>query len=122
MLAVVVASAGLIPALDAAATTNDAHTVPSGSLAGLRYHVVAPGDSVASIARTYGVDSSTIRITNGLVGDRLYQGARVLLDAANPNMTRRAGGTAAPSSSTSSSSATGGATSGTYVVKEGDVL
>ena len=73
MLAVAVTAAGLIPALDAAATTNDANTVPSGSLAGLRYHVVAPGDSVASIARTYGVDSARIRIANGLVADRLYR-------------------------------------------------
>lgn len=115
LLAVAVSAAGLIPAVGAGATTSDVHTVPSGSLAGLRYHVVVAGDSVSSIARTYGVDASTIRIGNGLVGDDLYLGARVLIDPANPSLLRGSG----PDTS-SSAAATGAA--GTYVVKEGDML
>jgi LysM repeat protein len=84
LLALAVAVGGLIPAAGVGASTSNPHTVSSGSLGGIRYHVVAKGDSVASIARTYGVDADTIRTINGIVGDKLYLGARVLLDPPNP--------------------------------------
>jgi LysM repeat protein len=119
LLAVAIVFVGLVPSV-AGAAGRGAQIVPSGSLGGLRYHVVVAGDSVGSIARAYGVDLDVLRVVNGLVGDRLYEGSRVLLDPANPSLTRSAG---ASSSSTSSSSAsTGAGTTSTYVVKEGDVM
>jgi len=124
LLVLAVAAAGFLPAAAAGASTGKVSTVPSGALGGLRYHVVRSGDTVTSIARTYGVDAATIRAANGIVGDRLYLGARVLIDAANPSLTRSGGSSAATSSSGASSAATASsAGSGTsYVVKDGDVL
>ena len=124
LLAVAIVVVGLVPSV-AGASGRGAQTVPSGSLGGLRYHVVVAGDSVGSIARAYGVDADVLRVVNGLVGDRLYEGSRVLLDPANPSLTRSAGAsssnTSSSSESSSNSSSSGGTTS-TYVVKEGDVM
>ncbi|MHB1137350.1 MAG: LysM peptidoglycan-binding domain-containing protein [Microthrixaceae bacterium] len=125
LLALAVVVVGLAPTA-AGASGGGADTVPSGALGGLRYHVVAPGDTVGSIAQTYGVDADVLRRANGLVGDRLYRGARVLVDPPNAALGRAASDAASSSTSSSGGGATTGSGSsasvGTYVVEEGDVL
>ena len=74
-----------------------ARVVPSGSLAGLRYHVVAKGDTVASIAKSYGIDPSVVRAANGVVAEKLYVGGRLMLEFPNPAFVRR---TSAPAPTT----------------------
>ena len=68
--------------------------MPSGSLGGLRYHVVAKGETVVSIAKAYGLDPSVVRAANGVVADKLYVGARVMLEFPNPSFVRRTSATA----------------------------
>jgi murein DD-endopeptidase MepM/ murein hydrolase activator NlpD len=72
--------------------------VPSGELAGLRYYVVAPGDTVASVAKRFGVSPDVIRSANGITGRTLFAGARILLQSPNglaptPGMPRGAAAT-----------------------------
>lgn len=74
-----------------------ARVVPSGSLGGLRYHVVGKGETVVSIAKAYGLDPSVVRAANGVVADKLYVGARVMLEFPNPSFVRR---TSAPAPTT----------------------
>lgn len=50
--------------------------------AGKRTHIVRSGDTVASIARAYGVSANSVRAANGIVDDRLYLTARVIIDGA----------------------------------------
>ena len=85
----------------------------TGSTSGSSSHVVAPGDTVRSIARPYGVDADVIRRANGLVGDRLYLGARLLLSDPNPQLAATRISSVVPASSSAS---------GTYTVRDGDVL
>lgn len=59
-------------------------TVAEGRLAGLRYHLVAKGEGLKSIARKYGVPVATIRRANGMTKDTVFEGARLLLDEPNP--------------------------------------
>lgn len=61
-----------------AATTNAG--VSSGAAAGFRAHIVRSSDSVASIAKQYGVSADSVRAANGIVNDALYLGARVIID------------------------------------------
>lgn len=84
---------------------------------GSAHHVVRPGDTVASIARLHGVDADVLRRANGIVEDRLYVGARVLLS--DPN-----GAVSPPMPSRRISHVSDAGTSGgsTYTVREGDVL
>ena len=112
----------LTPAAAAARGTATSSTTSSSNgtganttSGGQRYHVVRPGDSVTSIASAYGVSADSIRSINGIVGDRLYAGARLLLDSPNPGLT------ASPISSSSASNAVS-TSSGSYTVKDGDVL
>lgn len=84
------------------AAAPSAKIVSSGRLSGLRYHEVAKGDTLASVARRYGIAAADIRAANGMRTDRLYVGARLLLDAPNP-------GRPAPTAAT-----------GTYTVVAGD--
>jgi murein DD-endopeptidase MepM/ murein hydrolase activator NlpD len=72
--------------------------VPSGELAGLRYYVVAQGDTFASVAKRFGVSVATIRSANGITGNTLFVGARILLAPPNglsptPGMPRAAAAT-----------------------------
>jgi LysM repeat protein len=96
-----------------AALAPSASAAPAGSGDG-RFHVVASGDTVASIARRYGVDADTIRAANGLVGDRLYVGARLRLTNPNPQLKMSRISAVDPASARSSTS--------TYTVRDGDVL
>jgi len=66
-----------------------ARVVPSGSLGGLRYHVVAKGETVVSIAASYGLDPSVVRAANGVVADKLYVGGRLMLEFPNPTFVHR---------------------------------
>lgn len=45
-----------------------------------RTHIVRSGDTVASIAKAYGVSARSVRVANGIVDDRLYRGARLVID------------------------------------------
>jgi murein DD-endopeptidase MepM/ murein hydrolase activator NlpD len=72
---------------------------------GIGSHIVRSGDTVQSVADRYGVDAADIRVANGIIDDRLYVGARLLID-----------GTAAPSTSSARPSAS------TYEVQPGDAL
>ncbi len=74
-----------------------ARVVPSGSLGGLRYHVVGKGETVVSIAKAYGLDPSVVRAANGVVADKLYVSSRVMLEFPNPSFVRR---TSAPAPTT----------------------
>ena len=90
---------------------------------GQRYHVVRPGDSVTSIANAYGVSADSIRSINGIVGDRLYAGARLLLDSPNPGLTAsRISSSSSKGTSSTGTSSKGTGAGGTYTVKDGDVL
>ena len=102
-----------------ATTTSSSSGAGAGTTSGgQRYHVVRPGDSVRSIANAYGVSADSIRSINGIVGDRLYAGARVLLDSPNPGLTA----SRISASSSSGSSSKGSSSGSSYTVKNGDVL
>lgn len=45
-----------------------------------RTHIVRSGDTVAKIAKAYGVSARSVRVANGIVDDRLYRGARLVID------------------------------------------
>ena len=121
VLASAVALTGLIAPSAAAASGTATRSTTSGGTtsSGQRYHVVRSGDSVTSIANTYGVSADSIRSINGIVGDRLYVGARLLLDSPNPGLTSKR---ISSSSGSSSSGSSGSGSSSTYRVKDGDVL
>lgn len=107
--------AALVPAYGAGARTAGAPLIEGGRLAGLPYHVVAPGESVAMIAQRYGVDTATITSANGMTdGGQLYRGARILLAHPNPG-TSGPGGGQAPAGA-------GASGQGTYTVRAGDSL
>ena len=117
----------LTPAAAAArgtATTSSSNGTGAGTTSGgQRYHVVRPGDSVTSIANAYGVSADSIRSINGIVGDRLYAGARLLLDSPNPGLTAsRISSSSAKGTSSTGTSSNGTGAGGTYTVKDGDVL
>jgi len=98
------------PARPAGATPTPAApaaVVESGRLSGLRYHVVAKGETLKGIAKRYGIAATSIRSANGMAKDTVYEGARLLLDEPNPG--RMAPG-AAPGATT------------TYTVVAGDSL
>lgn len=122
LIAVVVSAVALTgvvaPTAAAAGTANHSSSTGGTTSGGQRYHVVRSGDSVGSIARSYGVSADSIRTINGIVGDKLYVGARLLLDSPNPGLSSKR-----ISSSTTSGPSTGSSgSSGTYRVKDGDVL
>jgi murein DD-endopeptidase MepM/ murein hydrolase activator NlpD len=54
----------------------------SGSSTGRWTDVVRPGDTVAAIARRNGVEPADVRAANGVADDRLYAGARLVIDPA----------------------------------------
>lgn len=97
-----------------AAPASAIKTVTSGRLIGLRYVIVAKGDTLAAVAARTGVSKDVIRRANGLVGDGLTAGTRLLLDDPNPN--RGEPGT------TSSGTPKPTTTTTTYVVVAGDSL
>lgn len=80
----------------------------SGSVGSARTHVVAPGESLGTIARRYGLDLRDLARANGITNpNRLMAG--VLLRVAS---------TAPPAPGTS----TGGGSAGTYRIQRGDAL
>jgi murein DD-endopeptidase MepM/ murein hydrolase activator NlpD len=102
-----------------------ARVVPSGSLGGLRYHVVGRGETVVSIAKSYGLDPSVVRAANGVVADKLYVGARVMLEFPNPAYVRRSSATAPTTTVRPAPSTTvkqGPARTVSYKVVAGDTL
>ncbi|MFM7063319.1 MAG: LysM peptidoglycan-binding domain-containing protein [Actinomycetes bacterium] len=104
-----------------------ARVVPAGSLGGLRYHVVGRGETVVSIARSYGIDPSVVRAANGVVADKLYVGARVMLEFPNPTFVRRTSGPAPAPTTTVRPAPTTTAPAGPgrtvrYTVVAGDTL
>jgi LysM repeat protein len=105
------ALAALLVAVVVVATLAPSASAASGDG---RSHVVAPGDTVASVARRYGVDADTIREANGLVGDRLYVGARLRLSNPNPQLKMSRISAVDPASARTSASS--------YTVRDGDVL
>ena len=106
------------------ATTSSSNGTGAGTTSGgQRYHVVRPGDSVTSIANAYGVSADSIRSINGIVSDRLYAGARLLLDSPNPGLTAsRISSSSSKGTSSTGTSSKGTGAGGTYTVKDGDVL
>jgi len=67
-----------------AAPSAAAKVVDSVRLSGLRYRLVAPGEGLKGIAKTYGIPVAQIRSANGMTKDTVYAGARLLLDEPNP--------------------------------------
>ena len=92
-------------------------STPTRTPSGARMHIVARGDSVPSVARRYGVSADDVRAANGIVDDRLYVGARLIIDGS---------ASSDAASATTSGSATvlpmQRAASTTYRLKQGDVL
>lgn len=112
-----VLAASISGGLAAVAEASPTASANSGrTSSGQRYHVVQSGDTVASIAKRYGVSSDSIVAANGIVGGRLYLGARIMID--NPNPGRSSSTTSAASSPQRAASST----SGSYTIKEGDAL
>lgn len=74
------------PAPATAATgTSVAPIGPTGDPGDKRVHVVAPGDTVASIARQYGISEAQFMAANGLTSaGQLLGGARVQMAATGP--------------------------------------
>jgi membrane-bound lytic murein transglycosylase D len=61
---------------------GDAVRLPGGAApaaATVRTHVVQKGETLAAIARKYGVDSNDLKVWNGLKGDRIEAGRRLRL-------------------------------------------
>ena len=104
-----------------AAKKNGSTKASATTSAGRRTHIVRSGDTVPSIARRYGVDADDVRAANGIVDDKLYLGARLIID-----------GSAASSSGSSSTKSSSGSPAtkrissttpgATYRVKDGDYL
>jgi len=85
LLVLLIVAATVVDGTGASVAAADAAPViAAGRLAGLRYHLVAPGESIKSVARRYGVTVDAIRAANGMTAETWYAGARVLLDAPNP--------------------------------------
>ncbi len=55
--------------------TGGGSAAPSGG------HVVKSGESLASIAARYGISADALAAANGIVGDRIYAGTRLLLSS-----------------------------------------
>ena len=116
----VIATGGLGNVAGASTSTASlatAQVVAAGRLTGLRYHLVAKGESLAAIAKRYRVDAAQIRRANGITKDGLYAGERLLLDEPNPPDASPGWGAMSPSSATGSA---GSPT--TYRVVAGDTL
>ena len=109
----------------------------SGAAAGLRAHIVGSGDTVVGIAKQYGVSPDSVRAANGIVGDRLYLGARVIIDGSagsngsassgsasnGSGAASQASGTSSKrSSKTSTASSRIAAKSSAYTIEDGDTL
>ena len=89
-------------------TIPDGAAPPSGAAPGRPpSHVVDPGDTLLSIARRYGIDPAVLVAANGIVGERLYRGARLRL---------------APLTAPDGRILTGPRGGATYVVRSGDNL
>ncbi len=119
---------------EAGAATSSGSSATSGS-SGQRTHIVQSGDTVQSIARRYGVSADDVRVANGIVDDRLYLGARLVIDGSAASdgssgtpATSRISSTSKSSRRSSSGGTSSGTTSskrsrsGTYTVKAGDYL
>jgi murein DD-endopeptidase MepM/ murein hydrolase activator NlpD len=106
---VVSAAVGLAVVLAGPVAASGPGAVDAGRFAGLPYVVVRSGDTLAAISQRTGVPRATIVEANGLVDDRIYAGARLLLSHPNP-MTPRSGTPGADPAGTS------------YTVRAGDTL
>lgn len=91
-------------------------TVESGRLAGLRYYVVQPGDTLTTISKSTGVSSEVIRIANGMTDSTVKVGYRLLLDIPNPTTPLPAAKTSRPAP------APGSVQTAVYTVRSGDTL
>ncbi len=103
------------------AAADEVQVVPTGRLAGLRYHVVAPGESIKAVAKRYGITVDAVRAANGMTPETWYAGARVLLDAPNP--ANRYPGPTPPSATKIAAAAAPAApapAASTYTVRSGD--
>jgi murein DD-endopeptidase MepM/ murein hydrolase activator NlpD len=87
---------------------------------GRRTHIVRSGDTVPAIAKKYGVSADSVRAANGIVDDKLYLGARLIIDGSAGS----GSSSSATTKSGSSAKAGSGSTSagGTYTIREGDYL
>ena len=101
----------------ASSTGSKSSRASTGAAAGRRTHIVRPGDTVAGIARRYGVSADSVRAANGIVDDELYRGARLIIDGSIGGGSSD-GSSASRADARSSSSSSGGR----YTVEEGDTL
>lgn len=58
---------------------------PSGSTANFQYHIVKPGESLYSIAKSYGINISKLREINNLPSGNVKTGQRIIINTGNQN-------------------------------------
>jgi len=97
----------------------------AGAQSGPRTYTVRPGDSVHLVAQRNGVSPDDVRYANGIIGDRLYAGGKLIIDP-NAATTWDSGpisvqgpARTAPAPAPTPAPASGG---GTYTVRPGDSL
>lgn len=111
-----VPTGGLPPTAAPAGTTTAAATPPPGTTA--QYYTVRQGDVLGTIAERYGVSVYQLRVWNGVYGNLIQVGQRLVIYTAKPVVnTAPATQTAKPTPAP----ATGG-TPTYYTVKSGDTL
>jgi len=81
LVPVVFAAFFSLGALGLSATAAGAAAGSGTSSSGQRVHTVQPGDTVQSIARRYGVSADDVRVANGIIDDKVYAGAGLVIDS-----------------------------------------
>ena len=128
VVSVVVSSLAAPPSADAAAVPSkvvSSKVVSSKVVPGRRTHIVRPGDTVASIARHYGVTADDVRAANGIIDDRLYRGARLIIDGSAAGPSNRGSTTSSASTPTGTSTTRNQSFArrgSDYTVQDGDYL
>lgn len=121
-----VRTGGIAAAAVAFVLASGASAGVAGAQTGPRTYTVRPGDSVHLVAQRNGVSPDDVRYANGIIGDRLYAGGKLVID---PNaastwdsgpISARGPARPAPAPAPAPTAPTAGG--GTYTVRQGDSL
>ncbi|MFZ4518308.1 MAG: LysM peptidoglycan-binding domain-containing protein [Microthrixaceae bacterium] len=98
----------------------------AGAQSGPRTYTVRPGDSVHLVAQRNGVSPDDVRFANGIIGDRLFAGGKLVIDPSAASTWDSgpipARGAARPSPAPVPAPAPAAPGGGTYTVRPGDSL